>query len=319
MSPKSLFALLRDAAYAWIDDNVIRLAAALAFFAIFSLAPLLVIVISIASFVFGEDAARGHVATQLQGLAGTQAAEAIQAIVRHSADQETTGVLATLAGFAVLLFGASGVFGELKDALNLIWGVQVKPGRTWLRLIRDRFLSFTMVLGIGFLLLVSLVVSALLAALSKYMSGWIALPAPVWATLDFVISLIVISALFAMIFKILPNVRLAWRDVAIGAVSTALLFTIGKFAIGFYLGTSSVSSSWGAAGSVVIVLLWVFFSSAILFFGAEITKIFARRHGSGIVPDARAELIEDALCARYGRRPANEQAAKTTDYGSPNR
>jgi membrane protein len=206
-------------------------------------------------------------------------------------------------GLVVLLFGASTVFVELKDALNTIWGVAVEPGRTFFTLVRDRFLSFSIVLAIGFLLLVSLVLSALLAALGKYMSAWLPLPAAVWQPCDFLVSFAVISALFAMIFKILPNVRIGWHDVRIGAVGTALLLTIGKFLIGLYLGTSSIASSFGAAGSVVIVLVWIYYSSCILFFGAEFTKVYARKFGSGIVPNSRAVLVSDLLRAKLASAP----------------
>ena len=263
----------------------------------FSLGPLLVIVISIAGLFFGEEAARGQIAQQISALAGTRAGDAIQATVQASASEKTTGVLATIIGLVVLLFGASTVFAELKYTLNTIWGVTVKPGRAFFTLVRDRFLSFSIVLAIGFLLLVSLVLSAVLAGLGKYMSARLPLPAAVWQSCDFLVSFAVISALFAMITKMLPNVRIDWRDVRIGGVGTALLFTIGKFLIGLYLGTSSMASSFGAAGSVVIVLVWIYYSSCILY-GAEFTKVYARKFGSGIVPNSQAVLVSDLLRAQ---------------------
>ena len=303
MRPRDLSQLLKEAASEWIEDGAMRLSASLAYYAIFSLAPLLVIVISIAGLVFGEEAARGQIAQQISALAGTRAGEAIQSAVQASAEEKTTGVLATIIGLMVLLFGASTVFAELKDALNMIWGVAVKPGRPFLTLVRDRFLSFSIVLSIGFLLLVSLVISAVLAALGKYMSARLPLPAAVWHACDFLVSFGVISALFAMIFKILPNVRIGWRDVWIGGLWTAFLFTLGKFLIGLYLGTSSVASSFGAAGSALIVLVWIYYSSCILFFGAEFTKIYACKFGSGIVPNSRAVLVSDLLRAKLGSAP----------------
>jgi membrane protein len=245
MRPRDLPQLLKEATSEWIEDGAMRLSSSLAYYAIFSLAPLLVIVISIAGLVFGEEAARGQIAQEISALAGIRAGEAIQATVQASASEKTTSMLATIIGLVVLLFGASTVFAELKNALNTIWGVAVKPGRTFLTLVRDRFLSFSIVLAIGFLLLVSLVLSAVLAALGKYMSARLPLPAAVWQAGDFLVSFGVISTLFAMIFKILPNVRIGWHDVRIGAVGTALLFTIGKFLIGLYLGTSSIASSFG--------------------------------------------------------------------------
>ncbi len=309
MHPRHLLPLLKDAASDWIDDGAMRLSSSLAYYAIFSLAPLLVIVISIAGLVFGEEAARGQLSQQIAVLAGRGAGDAIQAAVQSSASQKSGGVMATIVSTGLLLFGASTVFAELKDSLNIIWGVIVKPGRPFLTLMHDRFFSFSIVLAIGFLLLVSLVISVLLALLGNYMSVRFELPSAVWQAWDFIISFIVVTSLFALIFKLLPNVRLRWRDVWLGAVATSLLFTIGKLIIGYYLATTSIASSFGAAGSVVIVLAWIYYSACILFFGAEITKIFVRKFGSGIVPNSRAVLVDDLLRARLGISTATIVAA----------
>jgi len=311
MHPRHLLSLFKDAASDWVDDGAMRLSSSLAYYAIFSLAPLLVIVISMAGLVFGEDAARGQLSQEIASLAGKGAGEAIQAAVQSSAARKTTGMLATCVSTALLLFGASTVFAELKDALNMIWGVVVKPGRPFFRLVHDRFFSFSIVLAMGFLLLVSLIISVLLAVLGFYISDRFRLPAAAWRTWDFVISFTVVSTLFAMIFKLLPNVQLRWRDVWLGAIATSLLFTLGKFVIGYYLVTSSVASSFGAAGSVVIVLAWIYYSACILFFGAEITKGYARKFGRGIVPNSRAVLIDDLLRARLGLTTATILAAST--------
>lgn len=300
MHSRSLLPLLKEAASDWVDDGAMRLSSSLAYYAIFSLAPLLVIVVSMAGLVFGEEAAKGQLAHQISALAGTAAGDAIQSAVRSSAAHPSGGVVATAVGMALLLFGASTVFAELKDALNTIWGVIVKPGRPFLTLVRDRFLSFSIVLAVGFLLLVSLVISVVLAAIGIYMSGHVQLPAGVWRAWDVFISFVVVSCLFAMIFKWLPNVRIGWRDVWIGAVLTSVLFSLGKFVIGYYLATSSFASAYGAAGSVVIVLVWIYYSACILFFGAEITKVYSRKFGSGIVPNSHAVLIDDLLRARLG-------------------
>lgn len=311
MHPRHLLPLLKEAAFAWVDDGAMRLSSSLAYYAIFSLAPLLVITISMAGLVFGEEAARGELSQQIATLAGTGAGDAIQAAVQSSAARKSAGALATVISTALLLFGASTVFAELKDALNSIWGVVVKPGRPFLTLLHDRFFSFSIVLAIGFLLLVSLVISFVLAALGAYMSGRLQLPPAVWRIWDFTISFVVVSGLFAMIFKLLPNVRLRWRDVWLGAVATSLLFTFGKLIIGYYLATSSVASSFGAAGSVVIVLAWIYYSACILFFGAEITRGYARKFGSGVVPNSRAVLVDDLLRTRLGLSTATIHAAST--------
>lgn len=309
MHPRHLLPILKDAASDWVDDGAMRLSSSLAYYAIFSLAPLLVIVITMAGFVFGEDAARGQLSQEIAHLAGKGAGEAIQAAVKSSAAQKTTGVLATVISTALLLFGASTVFAELKDALNTIWGVVVKPGRPFFTLLHDRFFSFSIVLAMGFLLLVSLIISVLLATLGSYMSGRFQFHPAIWRAWDFVISLAVVTGLFAMIFKLLPNVLLRWRDVWMGAVTTSGLFTVGKFAIGYYLATSSLASSFGAAGSVVLVLAWIYYSACILFFGAEITKGYVRKFGSGITPNSRAVLVDDLLRARLGLTSATIDAA----------
>ena len=317
MRPRHFFPLLKDAASDWVDDGAMRLSSSLAYYAIFSLAPLLVILISMAGLVFGEEAARGQLAQQIAILAGKGAGEAIQSAVQSSAEQKSTGMLATVLSTALLLFGASTVFAELKDALNSIWGVVVKPGRPFLTLVHDRFFSFSIVLAIGFLLLVSLVISVLLAALGHFMSGRFQLPSAVWQVWDFLLSFVIVSGLFGMIFKLLPNVRLRWRDVWLGAVATSLLFALGKLVIGYYLATSSVASSFGAAGSVVIVLAWIYYSACILFFGAEITKIYVRKFGSGIVPNSRAVLVDDLLRARLGLTAATIVTASTPPSIAP--
>ncbi len=303
MKPRSLWKLLTETFSEWSQDNALRLSAALSYYALFSLAPLFLLIISVAGLVFGEDAARGKISEQIHALAGKQAADAIQSVVQ-STGKKSASILATIIGLVILLFGASGVFGELKSALNIIWGVTLRPTRLWSSLIRERFLSFSLVLCIGFLLLVSLVLTAVITIVSTYMSNRLPLPGFVWHTADLLVSFSVITVLFAMIFKILPNVDIGWNDVAIGALGTAFLFTVGKFLIGLYLGKSSVTSYYGAAGSAVIVLLWVYYSTCILFFGAEFTKVYARTYGSGIVPDKRAISSSEVLRAQFAAKSA---------------
>lgn len=287
---RSLPTLFKEAASEWISDNALRLSASLAYYAIFSLAPLLLVVISIVGLVFGQDAAQHQLTQTIQQLAGEEAGRALQGMVQHT-NQKSASLIATAFGIVVLLFGASGVFGELKNALNTIWGVTIKLGQPLIRLFFDRLLSFGMVVGIGFLLLVSLVVTAALAALSTYMRGLLEWPPGVLHALDFLVSLGVVTVLFAMIFKILPNVKLRWHDVWIGSLVTSLLFVFGQFLISLYLGKSSISSSYGAAGSVIIILVWIYYSSSILFFGAEFTKVYARKCRHGIEPTDDAILL----------------------------
>ena len=279
MKSKEIFELLKETYNEWSEDKASRLAAALAYYTIFSIAPLLIIAIAVAGLVFGQEAARGQLDNQIQSLVGQQSAELIQTMV-ESASKPTSGIIATVLAIAAILFGASGLFGQLQDALNTIWEVEPKPGRGILGIIKDRFLSFTMVLGIGFLLLVSLVLSALLSALDTYLTDL--LPGSIYLLqiLNFVISFGVITLLFAMIYKILPDVQIAWSDVWIGAAVTSLLFAVGKFLIGLYLGNSSAGSAYGAAGSLVILLLWIYYSAQILLFGAEFTQVYAKKYGS---------------------------------------
>ncbi len=285
--------LLKETVSGWIADNATRMSAALAYYAIFSLAPLLVVLIAVVGLVYGEEAARGQVTGQVAGLVGRQAGESIQTAIAATGQVKSHGIVAALVAFGVMIFGASGVFGELKNALNTIWGVEVRPGRTVKTIVRDRLLSFSLVLSIGFLLLVSLAVSSVLSALSTYMAGFFALPPVMWKGVDFAVSLALTSALFAMIYKILPDVVLRWKDVAWGALFAGSLFTAGKSLIAWYLGSNSVASSFQAAGTLVIILLWVYYATCILFLGAEFTKSWVRRFGAGVVPQRHAKLLRE--------------------------
>lgn len=263
----------------WWKHNCLRLGAALAYYSVFSLGPLLILVTAICGFAYGEEAAHGQLFGQIRQLIGDDGAAALQSLLA-SAKSPANNVLASIIGFVTLLVGATGVFAELKDSLNLIWDVKPKEESGLWSFARTRLMSFAMILAIGFLLLVSLVVSAALAAVSKYVGE--VLPVPVWvfSTLAFFVSLAMITVLFAMLFKVLPDTHVNWRDVWMGAGLTSLLFTIGKTVIGLYLGKSSVASAYGAAGSVVIVLLWTYYSSQILFFGAEFSAVYSRKLGS---------------------------------------
>lgn len=293
---KTSYALVKQAASEWIDQGVSRMGAALAFYTLFAVAPLFVIVLAVAGLWFGEEAARRELFGQVSGLVGSKGGEAIQALV-SAARQPRTGAWATVIAVVTLFVGATGVFVHLQNTLNVIWSVRRKPGKGLRNFIKDRFLSFALIVGIGFLLLVSLVLSAGLSALGKYMVGLLPAQEAIWQAINFVLSFGVITLLFAMIFKVLPDVKIAWRDVWIGALLTALLFNLGKFLLGLYLGRSSVTSAYGAAGSLVVVLLWVYYSAQILFFGAKFTQIYSARHGPppAPVPGANAVTLKELI------------------------
>ncbi len=310
-SVRSLGSLLKQTFSEWNDDNAMRLSASLAFYTALSLAPLIVIVIAIGGMVFGDEAARGQIVGQIDGLIGTQGAETVQAIL-DSAKSTQGGIIATIISVAVLLFGASGVFGELQSALNEIFDVKPRPGRGILGILKDRFFSFTMVLGVGFLLLVSLVLSAGITAVGDRFGGSEAAPF-LWQAINFVVSFAVISVLFALIFKVIPDIRIAWGDVWPGAIATAALFTIGRYLIGLYLGGGSVSSSYGAAGSLIAVLVWVYYSAQILFFGAELTQVYAARRGHQVLPSKDAVPAVTTTVTGPEAAAAREAVAPTAD------
>jgi membrane protein len=284
MNPKEILPILKKAGSDWMEDQAPSLGAALAYYTVFSLAPLLIIAIAIAGLVFGQEAAQGQIFDQLRGLLGEASGKAMQDMVQSANANPATGVFATLIGVVTLLFGASGVFGQLQTSLNAIWGVEPKPGRGILGLVQDRMLSFGFILVVGFLLLVSLLLTAAIALVAQWFGGMLPGMETLAQILNFVLSLALITLLFAMIFKFLPDAKIAWHDVWIGAFITALLFTIGKFALGLYLGKSGVGSSYGAAGSLIVLLLWVYYSSQILFFGAEFTQVYANQFGSHVAP-----------------------------------
>ena len=280
LTARSFGRLLRQVVAAWLDDYGPSMGAALAYYTMFSLAPLLLIVIAVAGLVFGEDAARGEIRAQLSGLMGDAGATAVQGLL-SSVPKPAEGVAATALGVLLLLLGATTVFGELQDALDRIWRVPARQQRSgWLVLVRSRLLSFGMILAIGFLLMVSLVLSAVLASMGRWwgpaFGEWVALA----ETSNAIGSFLMAAVMFALIYKIMPRVRVDWRDVWIGALVTALLFTLGKAVIGLYVGRSGIASGFGAAGSLVVVLVWVYYSAQIFLLGAEFTWVFANTFGS---------------------------------------
>ena len=268
-----------DSVKQWVDDRGASKGAALAYYTLFSLAPVLIIVLAIAGVVFGEDAARGAIFHELRGLVGQDGAQAIQLLLAHARDPKT-GIIATVIALGLLLVGATTVFGELKESLDEIWRVPKshKPGV--MQFIRTRLLSFSVILVLAFLLLVSLAVNAALSLLEQYLGGFWADAAWILQPLSSLVSFAVIAALFGAIYKLLPRVKLSWHDVTIGALGTAIMFTVGKFAIGLYIGNSGTTSSFGAAGSLIALLLWVYYSAQIFFLGAEFARQYALQMGS---------------------------------------
>ncbi len=286
---RELWGLLKATAVEWWEDNVFRLAAALAFYTIFSIAPVLIIAIALVEYTFGSDRATQQIVNQIETLIGPEGGAAVEQVAR-GARQISGGPMAVAFSIVGLIVGATIVFSELQSALNHIWDVKSPPKRGFIwAIVRERMLSFATAIVVGFLLLVSLVISAVLAALQEYITEWMGGQAWIWRAANIGVSLALVAFLFALIYKFLPDARIRWRDVWIGAVVTAVLFTIGKFGIGLYLGQMAIGSTYGAAGSFVVLLVWVYYSALICFFGAEFTQVYARRYGQRIQPEAHAE------------------------------
>ncbi|GAB4234446.1 MAG: YihY/virulence factor BrkB family protein [Elainellaceae cyanobacterium] len=293
MRVKQIWRLLKETFQEWNEDKASQLAASLAYYTVFSLAPLLVIVIAIASLLFDRATVQDQITTQIQGLVGQEGASLVQTALENANQPgQNSGLFASIISIALLILGASGVFGHLQDALNTIWNVKAKPNNAAKGFVQKRLLSFAMVVTIGFLLMVSLVVSTALAALSSYFSNLLPGSDALWQLLNIVLSLAILSFLFALLYKFVPDVEIAWGDVWFGAIVTAVLFTIGKYALGMYIGNGGFGSVYGAAGSVIIILAWVYYSAQILFFGAELTQVYARRYGSQIRPDENAVALD---------------------------
>ena len=300
MKPKSLWKLLKTIVIKWLDDDPFQSAAALSYYTLFSLAPLLIISIAVAGFVFGHEAAHNQIVMTIQGLVGRESAEAVQAMIQSASNRPESGMLSSLIGGIVLLFGAGGVVGQLQTSLNAIWGVKAQSDSGVHEFIRRRFISFAMVLAVGFLLLVSLAISALISGVAQFMGGLIGEAALIAHVLDILLSFGFITLLFATIYKLLPDVEIQWNDVLIGAAMTSILFTIGKSLIGFYLGSSAITSIYGAAGSIITVLLWVYYSALIFLLGAEFTQVYAGMYGSGFGMNAVETIGDHRSSAKSG-------------------
>ncbi|HEX2867898.1 MAG TPA: YihY/virulence factor BrkB family protein [Ignavibacteriales bacterium] len=269
------------------DNKAPKLGAALAYYTVFSLAPLLVIAIAVAGLVFGPDAAAGRIYQEMQGLVGRQGAELLQTAIQKSYSTHA-GILATILGVVTLAIGATAVFIELQDSLDIIWKVKPVPQNAIWGFVKTRIISFALVVAMGFLLLVSLIISAGITALNSYMDSLGFVPVFVLQIINIVVTLAIIFALFALIYKVLPDVELTWKEVRFGALITAVLFQVGKYLIGLYLGSSTISSTYGAAGSFAVLLVWIYYSSQILFIGAIITYVYAKKSGWGVIPSAHA-------------------------------
>jgi len=286
----SIWNILRRTYKEWSTDKASRLAAALSYYTAVSIAPLLVLLVMAIGLFFGKDSAQVQLVAQLRGTLGPQGAEVVQTVL-ESAEQPDIAGIAGILSLLTLLWGASNLFVELQDSLDTIWGVELKPRTGFKAIVLERFISFGMILVIGFLLLVSLVISAILSALSGVLQGFLPGMDLFWQVVNFVLSYVVTTLLFALIYKVLPDAKFAWHDVWMGAAVTALLFTIGKWLLGLYLGNASISSAYGAAGSLVVMLIWIYYSAQIFFFGAEFTQVYARRAGEGVEPDEKAQPI----------------------------
>jgi membrane protein len=289
----TVFHLFKQTFQEWLDDKAPQLGAALAYYTVFSLAPLTLLILAIIGFLFRDDPAGAwnRITEQLSYFLDQSAVETVQGIAQRAA-QPDKSLFATIFGIALALFGAAGVFGQLQDALNTVWGVKPKPDAGWTEFLRVRFLSFAMVAGICFLLLVSLVLESILKGVSSYLQA--AVPGGMMVALVtyWIVDLGVVILLFACIFKFLPDVKIQWRDVWIGATITALFFAVGKWALGLYLGSGSAASVYGAASSLITLLLWVYYSAQILLFGAEFTQVYATWAGRALMPDAHAVFVE---------------------------
>lgn len=316
MSIKKIWSILKCTFTEFSEDNVMRLSAALAYYAMFSIGPLLVIAVGLAGLAFGHQSVRREIEQQLQSMLGPNAANTIDSMM--SSQTRQGGIITTILGLVALLFGAGGVFGALQDSLNTIWEVKPKPNLGIRGLIRARFLSLSMVLGTGFLLLVSMAFTTFLSAAAGSIGGKLGISEVLVHIANFVASFGIIALLFAMIFKYLPDVKVPFRKVWVGAILTAFLFTIGKYGLAMYLGRASTTSSYGMAGSVIIILMWVYYASVILFFGAEFTQVYAKQTGTRVVPKKYAEPVTAEERAQQGiphegspapqRRPAPKRA-----------
>ncbi|MCF0064460.1 YihY/virulence factor BrkB family protein [Dyadobacter chenwenxiniae] len=289
--PKFIWSLFKDSFSEFMEDNGLKLSAALSYYTIFSLAPMLLVIISIVSIVFGKEAFQGELFGQISGLVGKEAAAQLQDLIKNAELSNKSGIAATV-GIVTLLIGATGVFAEIQDSINYIWSIKSKPKKGWLQYLKNRLLSFSIILTLGFLLIVSLGINTLVDLMSAQLERYFSEVSVIFfSVLNVVVVMAVITALFTVIFKVLPDGHVRWKECMVGAAFTAVLFAIGKFAISFYLGKQDLGATYGASASIVILLTWVYYSSIILYFGAEFTKVYARTDGVNISPNEHAVLM----------------------------
>ncbi|MBD0331503.1 MAG: YihY/virulence factor BrkB family protein [Chitinophagaceae bacterium] len=313
ISFKKAWELLKKAFSGFSNDKVIKLSASLAYFTIFSIGPMLIVIIFFADLFWGREAIEGTIYGQIKGFVGSDAAAQMQQIIKNASLSGKSNLTAII-GFITLLIGATGVFAEIQDSINTIWGLKPKPEKGWLKLITNRLLSFSIVVSLGFLLLVSLVINGLLEALiNRLLQVFPDLAVAVIYIFNLVITFAVTTLLFGIIFKVLPDAKIKWKDVLVGAMATAVLFMLGKFLITFYIGSSNIGSTYGAAGSIVVILLWIYYSAIILYFGAEFTKAYATDWGSQIHPNQYAVWIKQVEVQDEGGSLQAKEEKKQTE------
>ena len=276
----------------FIEDDILKYSASLAYYTVFSLAPMLIVIISLSGLIYGQEAMQGHIYDEIKKLVGTEAAIQIQEVIKNI-HLTGKGFFASVTSIIILLIGATGIFGEVQDSLNKIWGLRIKKRTTWWKLIINRLLSFSLIVSIGFIMLVSLLLNALITAFGNYLGRYLDNFSVIFIQItDNVLTFIATSFLFALMFKVLPDAKIKWKDVFIGGLITSFFFTLGKLAIGYYLGQSNLATVYGAAGSVIIIMVWVYYSAVILYLGAEFTKVYAKFHGGKIYPNSYAIWIK---------------------------
>lgn len=289
---KTVYSYLKQVFTEFAEDNIFKYSASLAYYTVFSLAPVLIVIISICGILFGKEAIQGHIYGQIKDLVGNDAAVQIQETVKNI---HLTGhnIYATIISIIVLLIGATGIFGEVQDSLNKIWGLRIKTRRIWWKLIINRLLSFSLILCIGFVMMVSLLLNALVSAFGSFLARYFSEFSVILVQItDNVLMFVVTTFLFSLMFKVLPDAKIKWSDVLIGGLITSVFFTLGKLAIGYYLGSSNIATVYGAAGSIMIIMVWVYYSSIILYLGAEFTKVYAKLYGGKIFPNEYAIWIK---------------------------